>query len=490
MKRFGWFGLVCVGLLSFLLVLFFSPGGVLAKPARTVHKAAHLNTFTKANAAFDVSKMGDMSDFDPGNVANPTGDTIKVGVVGSFSGPGALSGQVYWISVAWAAHDINKRGGILVDGKKKLIEIVKIDHQMKVDACKKAVERAVLQEKINFLWGTNGGHMMKVINEVANKYKIIVLNAGAGADSLNDATNFTRYSFMTMSTTDQGGRGFAYYYGQIRKKEKKFYILSPDYLSGREAADAFKAGMKKYYPEAQIVGEDYFKLFLTDFAPYLEKIKASGAEVVYTLAFAPDAGNLLKQARQMGIKVPFAHAFMDEPNLLHEVGIEGGKGLTQISAMESTGNPYFKTPGQIKFHKVWHDRWQKWKAPYNSRLFEHGKGGFSLYIQSTYWLFSVVERAKSLDPEKIIKLWEGDTYQYVNGKIVKMRACDHKVLQDFGAVELVPPDQQKVSYNIPPYYWYKSASNNGPTARIPAEHMLPIMDQKLDRCTGKNEWGE
>ena len=62
--------------------------------------------------------MGDMSDFDPNNPAPTPGDTIKIAVVASFSGPAALVGQIYYISVLWAAHDINKRGGIMVDGKK------------------------------------------------------------------------------------------------------------------------------------------------------------------------------------------------------------------------------------------------------------------------------------------------------------------------------------------------------------------------------------
>ena len=52
-------------------------------------------------------------------------------------------------------------------------------------------------------------------------------------------------------------------------------------------ADGFKKGLKEYYPEAQIVGEDYHKLFLTDFAPYLTKIKASGAEVIFTGDWIP-----------------------------------------------------------------------------------------------------------------------------------------------------------------------------------------------------------
>ena len=255
-------------------------------------------------------------------------------------------------------------------------------------------------------------------------------------------------------------------------------------------ADGFKIGLKEYYPEAQIVGEDYHKLFLTDFAPYLTKIKASGAEVVWTGDWLPDGGNLLKQARQMGMPIPFANLFMDEPNALTEVGVEGTKGLVNIKHFEKAG-PQFTDPGFTKYYKAWNNQWKKWKnPPYKTPLYEHGMGTLGHWTQQVYWLLSVMERAKSTDAEKMIKVWEGDTYQYVNGRINKMRACDHKGIQGFRVAEYVPPAEQKVSFNIPPYYWYNNASNVGPSWEIPAEKVLPMMDQKLDRCKGKNDWGE
>ena len=444
---------------------------------------------SKPNASFEVSKMGDMSDFDPGNPVIPTGDTIKIALVASFSGPAALVGQIYYISVLRAAHDINKRGGILVDGKKKLVQVIKADHMSKPDQCKKVCERMVLQEKVHVLWGTDGSNLMKIINETANKYKVIAQNTASLADDLQDATNFSRYAFMCSFSTEQIGRGMANYYAQ-RKKEKKFYILCQDYMFGHAMAEGFKKGLKEYYPEAELVGEDYHKLFLTDFAPYLTKIKASGAEVVYTGDWIPDAANLLKQARQMGITLPFAHIFLDEPNFLHEVGVEGTKGLVQLSQMY-TDNPYFKTPEETKYYKTWNDLWKaKWQAPFNTRLFEHRGGNIGSYTQQTYWLLSVIERAASTDPEKIIKVWEGDKYKYQNGKVLQMRACDHKAIQDLYVAEFVPPEQQKVDFNIPPYYWFTGCSYAGPAVKIPADKVLPQMDEKLDRCKGKNGWGE
>jgi len=467
----GIFIVVCI--ISFFCVTFFGPSKVIA-----------------VNAAFDAKKMADMSDFDPNKPMTPTGDTVKIALVASFSGLAALVGQLFYICVQWAAHDINKRGGILVDGKKKLVEIIKADHMSKPDQCKKICERMILQEKVHVLWGTDGGNMMKIINETADRYKVIAHNAAAPSEELQNATNFSRYAFMSYFSTEPMGRGLAYYYGQIRKNEKKFYILCQDYMGGHAMADGFKHGMKEYYPEAEIVGEDYHKLFLTDFAPYLTKIKASGAEVIYTGDWMPDATNLLKQARQFGITLPFANFFMNEANLLHEVGVEGTKGLVNHDSY-GPENPAFKTPEQIKFYKTWNNLWKtKWTTPYNTMLFKHPFFNLGSWIEQTYWLLSVIERAKSTDPEKIIKVWEGDSYKFLNGKVLTMRACDHKVIQDLYVFEYVPPEEQKVSFNIPPYYWFQGCSFYGPAFTIPAGKVLPLMDQNLERCKGKNDWGE
>ena len=454
-----------------MAVIFFGCFCLLAAP----HAGA-------VNARYDTNKMGDMSNFDHNDPAMiPSGDTIKIAIVASFSGPAAVVGEIYWISALWAAHDINQRGGIMVDGQKKLVQVIKADHQSKPAQTKKVCERMVLQEKVDVLWGTNGSHLMKIINQVAKKYKVIAINTASLSDELMDAKNFTKYAFMSSFQTSQIGRAAAYYYGKMRKKETKFYILCQDYLFGHSMANGFKEGLKEYYPKAQIVGEDYHKLFLTDFAPYLTKIKASGAEAVYTGDWIPDAANLLKQARQMGITLPFINTFLDEPNFLHEVGVEGTKGLLNINQYGSA-NPAFKTEEQIKYYKTWNNLWKnKWKEPFNTWLYKHPASNIGSYTGQTYWLLSVIERAGSTDPEKIIKVWEGDSYMMPNGKVISMRAEDHKAIQALHALEYVPPEEQKQSFNIEPYYWFKGCSSTGPVNTIPADAIMPKLDPELKR---------
>jgi len=471
------------------LIMYF--GLFLMLATFTIPSTIMASEIGAANAFFDVNKMSDMSDYDPANPVIPEGDTIKVAVVASFSGPAANQGQFEFCIVQWAAHDINKRGGILVDGKKKLIQIIKADSQSKPNPTKKICERLALEDKVHAFYGTDGSIVMKIINQVADRYKIIAQNALTSSDDCQNAANFSRYAFQTFWTSDSIGRGLAYYYGQIKKKETKFYILNQDYGFGHLIAESFKNGLSEYYPGSQIVGEDYHPLFHKDFAPYLTKVKASGAEVIFSADWSPDIVNLLKQSRQLGLNIPIANIYGNDANALDGLGIEGTKGLVHIDCFDVT-NP-FEVPGYEKFFKAWHNQWKTWKSvPFNGGYFEYCgcAGNAAAGLMGAYWLFSVIERAQSTDPEKIIKVWEGDTYRIVNGKLWKMRPCDHKVIQDLYVSEYIPPAEQKEFFPIPPYYWYKDFCYTGPTYKVPAEKILPWMDEKLDRCQGKNRWGK
>jgi branched-chain amino acid transport system substrate-binding protein len=450
---------------------------------------ASSDKFGELRASMNRGQMPDMSDFDPNNPVIPSGDTLKIAIVASFSGPAAINGMIDFLCMQWAAHAFNKKGGIVVDGKKKLVEIIKADNMSKPDTTKKVCERMVLQEKVDVLMGTHGSHLMKIINQTAEKHNVLAVNFGANSDKLQDADNFNLNAYMSTFSVTQMGRVLAYYYGQIRKKEKNFYIFCQDYSFGREMGQGFKDGLKEYYPEAQIVGEDYHKLFLTDYAPFLTKITASGAEVIFTGDWPPDSSNMLKQARQMGINLPFANVYMDEPISLAEVGVEGTEGLIHATQY-GTLPPAFKTEADIEYISTWHDLWEnKWAEPYNLPLFEWPLGTIGHYSEQLFWLLSVIERAESVDPVKVAHIWEGDVYQFGNGKVVKMRACDHKIIQDFHVEEYVRPEKQNDFMNIPPYCWFDTHSGPGVAHLVPAEKVLPWMDPELDRCKGKDAWG-
>ncbi len=358
---------------------------------------------------------------------------------------------------------------IVVEEMAKVCQILaisdeKIAARLKIFTEKKAAEKLCLEDKVHVLWGTAGSHLTLIVQQVADQYKTVFMNPMSLTDSLMNGKNFNRYTFRTTITTTQFGHATAYYYSN--RPEKKFYILCQDYMFGHEIADAFKAGLKKYKPNAEIVGETFHPLFMKDFAPYMTKIQGSGAEVIYTGDWSPDADNFLKQARGMGVTLPIANIYMDAPGIQEAVGGAGGRGMVNINDHHMT----LDTPEMNAFIKIWRKSWEKWNKPYNTVMWEYPLGAGAKTLIMSYWMMDVIERAGSANAEKIIKTWEGDTYKALNG-VVHMRACDHQVVRDMYAAEYVFPNQ-----------FYKNAAAPGKAVVIPAKFIQPLIPEDLDRC--------
>jgi ABC-type branched-subunit amino acid transport system substrate-binding protein len=420
--------------------------------------------------AFEPLK-GDVSNFDPNNQTFPTsGDTIKVAIWDVFTGPNAYIGQSYWAILGFVAHDINSQGGILVDGKMKKIQIIKADTQGKPAPGKSAAEKAILQDKVVVFSGVAGSHIAKVGQQVAKKFKVIFHDLSAYSDELMDVPNWNRYTFRTNGTSSTSGGALAGYFDM--RPEKKFYILAQDYLWGHSFAGAFKKALKEVQPDAQIVGEEYHALFTKDFAPYLEKIKASGAEVIVTGAWGADNENLIKQSRQLGLKsplnpnlhIPVASPFLDDTRPLEVIGGPAGAGLILCQ-------DYYldrRIPVVRKLAMTWNDRWKTWKEPYNTELYRWPAGSWYRNMSSYYWYFQVIQKAGSTDPEKVIAAWEGDIFDAFGWKHW-MRPDDHQVVADRPIAVLEFPNM-----------W--DQPNNAAAAHptwIPAKNCMPTFDEKL-----------
>ena len=416
--------------------------------------------------AFEPLK-GDLASFDPHNQKFPpvSDDVIKIGIFWAFSGPGAITGNIFWATIGLAVHDINSQGGVMVNGKKMKILLIKGDNQMKPTVAKRAMEKLCVEDDVDFIIGTTGSHLNLIGQQVAAKYKKIYLNVASVSDSLMDAKNFNRYTFRNCSTVSMLAIALAKFYA--KRPETKFYILCQDYSYGHVFAKTFKDTIKTSRPDAQIVGEDYHPMFVKDFAPYLTKVKASGAEVIITGDYTPDSDNMIKQADQLGMNVPMAGPYIDNAIPLQSIKPPHGKGFVPVHSYMTV----MDNPGNLEFMNKWHESWKNWKAPlYNGPLFKWPTGILPQSTISTYWMLKVVEKAGSLDPEKIIAAWEGDEIELFGNKY-KMRACDHQGLFDMHASELSWPND-----------FFKKAAAAVNVMSIPVSECAQPIPEGLSRC--------
>jgi len=422
--------------------------------------------------AFEPLK-GDIASYDMNNPTYPTsGDTIKVGMFTIFSGPNAYVGEGMHGVWGFAVHDINSQGGILVDGKRKKIQMIRTDTIGKPAPAKRAAERFATQIKGDMFIGTAGSHVSKVGSQTAKKYKTLYINSHAYSDVLNMKECFTRYNFRTCGTAASCASAGAYYFAP--RSESKFYILAQDYLWGHSYAAAFKKALKALRPDAKIVGEDYFALYTKDFAPYMEKIRASGAEVIVTGAWGVDNQNTIKQSRQMGLKNPLIPSrfitivspFTHDPRHLAAIG--GPAGVGTVATLDYV--LFRSRPETKKLTETWTKLWKtKWKKPYNGILYRWPSGGWMRELFSIYWYFDIIQKAGSTDPEKVIAAMEGSTFE-VFGNKAYMRADDHQALFDHSVAEGEFPN----TWDMP-----DNAAGRYEPFVVPAKYATPVYDEKL-----------
>ena len=148
--------------------------------------------------------------------------------------------------------------------------------------------------------------------------KTILIVSNAGADAIS-RERCSRWIFRTSFSNWQPNQPMG---GWVAKNvAKDVFITAPNYQAGKDQLDAFK---ETFVPAGgKIVGEDYPKLGETDYAPYLTKIRQSGAKAVYAFFSGTDAVNFVKQFDQFGLKATVkltGAGFLTEPDVLPAQG--------------------------------------------------------------------------------------------------------------------------------------------------------------------------
>ena len=82
------------------------------------------------------------------------------------------------------------------------------------------------------------------------------------------------------------------------------------------------------------------------------------------------------------------------------------------------------------------------------------------------FLFAVIEKAGSLDPDAIIKTWEGMEFEYLQGK-VRMRACDHQLIAPMSIFKIVRVPQNEKFFDLPYYISKPVMTFTGEETSIP-----------------------
>jgi branched-chain amino acid transport system substrate-binding protein len=240
------------------------------------------------------------------------GGPIKIGLVLPYTGVYAVLGE----SITQAMELVFARENWTVAGRK--IEMIKEDDEMKPPVGIRKTEKLIDSDKVDILTGpVHSGILMGMRDKVhSSRTILIVSNAGADAISRERCSKWIfRTSFSNWQPCQPMGGWVA------RNVSKDVFQIAPNYQAGKDMMGAFR---ETFVPAGgKVVAEDYPKLGETDYAPYLTKIRQSGAKAVFAFFSGTDAVNFVKQYDQFGLKgaVKLTGAgFLTEPDVLPAQG--------------------------------------------------------------------------------------------------------------------------------------------------------------------------
>lgn len=341
-------------------------------------------------------------------------DTVKIGYIDPLSGGGASVGEGGLKTFQYLADEINAKGGIL--GKK--IEIIPLDNKTNPQESLVQAQKAI-DAGAHYITQGNGSSVGAALedfvtkNNTRNPGKEVLYFNYAAVDPSMTNEKCSYWHFRWDANSDIKMQALTDYMKGV-PSIKKVYLINQDYSFGQSVRTQARKMLGEKRPDVEIVGDELHPLLkITDFSPYIAKIKASGADSVVTGNWGQDIALLLKAAADAGLKVNW---------YTYYAGGAGGP-----TAIKQTGLDHQVFQISEGFANVGDQVSMDFEKSFRA------KTGLSLWypraVNEMRMFKAAAEKANSLDPIKVAAALEDMKFDVHNGGSAVMRKDDHQFFQ-------------------------------------------------------------
>ncbi len=337
------------------------------------------------------------------------GETVKIAWIDALTGLTAATGQNQLKGFQFIAEQFNKNNPAGVK-----YEIVSFDNKLSPQETVNALQAAIDQGIRYVAQGTGSGPAAAII-DFLNKYnernpgkEVVFLNYAAVDPALtNEKCSFWHFRFDADTSMKMEALTT---FMKDDKDIKKVYLINQNYSHGQQVVKYAKENLARKRPDVQIVGEDLTPLAQTrDFAPYIAKIKASGADTVITGNWSSDLTLLVKAANDAGLNAKFYTYYASVSGTPTALGAGSAGRVYQVGVMP------FENPAARKMM-------DEYKAKFNDDF-------YTAQIYNVYsMLTTAFVKAKSTSPVKVAAAMGGLEAPSFSGTVM-MRKSDHQLQQ-------------------------------------------------------------
>ncbi|NMM28630.1 MAG: branched-chain amino acid ABC transporter substrate-binding protein [Glaciimonas sp.] len=356
---------------------------------------------------------------------NGTRAPIEIGMIEGMSGPFANAGAAVQRNVQLAIERVNARGGVALPDGKHALQLRIFDNKQSVEASLVEFKRAT-DLGIPFIIQGNSSAVALALVDAINKHnerlpkqRVLFLNYSAVDPALtNEKCSFWHFRFD--ASADMRMHALTEVI-KTDNRARRVYLIGQDYSFGRLVAQAARSQLSVKRPDIEIVGELLHPIGkIKDFAPYIAKIKASGADTVITGNWGNDLTLLVKAARESGLNVKFYTFYgngLGAPAAIGEAGVGSVRAVAEWHPNADAGAGGKKSASD-QFYRAFRQRYAQPEDDY-VHLRMH------LMIEM---LVNAIEKAHSTEAAAVATALEGARFANAFHSAA-MRASDHQLIQ-------------------------------------------------------------
>lgn len=324
-------------------------------------------------------------------------DQVKIGFMAPITGDEAQLGQTQLQCYQLAIDDLNAAGGI---GGRQIVSVVEDDETNTKPTIDKA-RKLIAQDKVDVIIGLLASFERKAAMSVTIPAKKLLIYP-----TYYEGGDCNKYLICSGQLPNQQIDPMVSYLTQ--NVGKTIYVLGHDYSWPRGSTEQMKKALGPL--GGSVIGADFFPFGTKDFGPAFAKVKAAKPDIVWMILVAADAVTAVKQYRSFDMKQPLVfHAWDD--SMLNTVTPAEQAGILSTQA-------YFQTLDN-PVNKAFTARFAKKFG--TARINAIGESTYS----STILYAKAVEKAGSLEPEKVIAAMAEVTVDSPHGKLTIQGSSNH-----------------------------------------------------------------
>jgi branched-chain amino acid transport system substrate-binding protein len=338
------------------------------------------------------------------------GETVRIAWIDALTGLTAATGQNQLRGFQFLAEKFSQNNPAGVR-----FEISSFDNKLSPQETVSALQAAIDQGIRYVAQGTGSGPALAII-DFLNRYnarnpgkEVVFLNyAAVDPDLTNSRCSY--WHFRLDADTSMKMEALTTFM-RDQKDIQKVYLINQNYSHGHQVARFAKENLSRKRPDIQIVGEDLTPLAQTrDFAPYIAKIRASGADTVITGNWSSDLTLLIRAANDAGLNAKFYTYYASVTGTPTALGAGAAGRVYQVGVLPS-------------------------ETPKARRLMDEYKQRFNddFYTAQIYNAYAMLTaafiRAKSTAPAQVAAAMSGIEFEGMAGTRLQMRRQDHQLQQ-------------------------------------------------------------